>query len=158
MTLRNKQKAFVEGYLRCWNATEAAREAGYSPRTAKSIGSENLTKPDIQAEIINRLREHHMSSDEALMLLSDIARADISDFIADNGSINWEAVRKNGRLIKKIKHIKGQHSEIELHDSLRALEMIGKFHRLFLERYEVEGKLSVVGLDEILERAYGKKE
>ena len=44
--LSTKQQVFVEEYLRSLNATEAARRAGYSAKTARSIGSENLTKPD----------------------------------------------------------------------------------------------------------------
>ena len=43
-----KQRAFCDYYLACGNATEAAEKAGYSVKTARSIGAENLTKPDIQ--------------------------------------------------------------------------------------------------------------
>lgn len=49
--LTEKQKRFVAEYLIDFNATQAAVRAGYSPKTAKSVGSENLTKPDIAAEI-----------------------------------------------------------------------------------------------------------
>lgn len=42
-----KQTAFVREYLIDRNATQAAIRAGYSEETARSIGSENLTKPDI---------------------------------------------------------------------------------------------------------------
>lgn len=49
--LTEKQKRFVAEYLIDLNATQAAIRAGYSPKTAKSVGSENLTKPDIAAEI-----------------------------------------------------------------------------------------------------------
>ena len=49
--MTKKQKRFVEEYLIDLNATQAAIRAGYSPDTAKSIGSENLTKPDLQARI-----------------------------------------------------------------------------------------------------------
>lgn len=46
-----KQKKFCEEYVILGNATEAAKRAGYSEKTAKSQGSENLTKPDIQKYI-----------------------------------------------------------------------------------------------------------
>ena len=49
--MTKKQKRFVEEYLIDLNATQAAIRAGYSPDTAKSIGSENLTKPDIRAAV-----------------------------------------------------------------------------------------------------------
>ena len=45
--LTSKQTAFVREYLVDRNATQAAIRAGYSARTAASIGEENLRKPDI---------------------------------------------------------------------------------------------------------------
>jgi terminase small subunit-like protein len=47
--LSPKQRRFVAEYLIDLNAAEAAIRAGYSHKTARSVGSENLTKPDIQA-------------------------------------------------------------------------------------------------------------
>jgi len=53
--LSAKQVAFISAYLgaAALNATKAARMAGYhgSDRTLRSVGAENLAKPDIQAEI-----------------------------------------------------------------------------------------------------------
>ena len=46
--MTEKQRRFCELYAANPNATAAAIGAGYSPRTAKAIGSENLTKPDLQ--------------------------------------------------------------------------------------------------------------
>lgn len=46
-----KQQAFVAEYLKCGNATEAARRAGYSEKTAAKIGVENLQKPVIKGAI-----------------------------------------------------------------------------------------------------------
>ena len=43
-----KQKRFCEEYAISGNATDAAKKAGYSEKTARTIGAENLTKPDIQ--------------------------------------------------------------------------------------------------------------
>ena len=50
-----RQKHFCEAYALVPNATKAAIEAGYSAKTARSIGAENLTKPDI-VEYIQRLQ------------------------------------------------------------------------------------------------------
>ena len=44
MALSKKQRVFVEHFLRCWNAAEAARRAGYSERSARHIGCENLSE------------------------------------------------------------------------------------------------------------------
>lgn len=49
--LTDKQQRFVEEYLIDLNATQAAIRAGYSENTARAIGAENLTKPDIAAAI-----------------------------------------------------------------------------------------------------------
>lgn len=49
--LNPRQRLFVAEYLKDHNATQAAIRAGYSEATARSIGHENLTKPDIAAAI-----------------------------------------------------------------------------------------------------------
>lgn len=55
--LTPKQQRFVEEYLVDLNATQAAIRAGYSRRTARAIGAENLTKPDIAAAIASAKEE-----------------------------------------------------------------------------------------------------
>lgn len=52
--LTDKQKRFVDEYLVDLNATQAAIRAGYSAKTAYSIGQENLRKPAIQAALARR--------------------------------------------------------------------------------------------------------
>lgn len=52
-----KQKKFCDEYIKSGNAKQSAIKAGYSPKTAKSIGQENLTKPDLKAYIDERLKE-----------------------------------------------------------------------------------------------------
>ena len=50
--LTPKQRAFVEGYCsNGFNAAKAARDAGYSAKTARGMGTENLLKPHIKAAI-----------------------------------------------------------------------------------------------------------
>lgn len=49
--LTDKQQRFVEEYLIDLNATQAAIRAGYSEKTAYSIGNENLSKPEISDAI-----------------------------------------------------------------------------------------------------------
>ncbi|MFR2182040.1 MAG: terminase small subunit, partial [Hominilimicola sp.] len=55
--MTEKQKLFCEEYLIDLNATQAALRAGYSEKTAYSIGNENLKKPEIQEYIQKRLKE-----------------------------------------------------------------------------------------------------
>ncbi|WP_288550030.1 terminase small subunit [uncultured Lacticaseibacillus sp.] len=56
MRLTAKQKKFVDSYIADSNATKAALEAGYSKRTARFVGAENLTKPNIKAAIDERMK------------------------------------------------------------------------------------------------------
>jgi len=51
VALTPKQQRFVEEYLVDLNATQAAIRAGYSERSAYSVGHENLSKPEIAAAI-----------------------------------------------------------------------------------------------------------
>ena len=46
-----KHRRFIEEYLIDFNATQAAIRAGYSEKTAYSVGHENLSKPEIKSEI-----------------------------------------------------------------------------------------------------------
>lgn len=83
--LTEKQQRFADEYIRLGNATEAARLAGYSPRTARSIGEENLTKPDIKAYIDGVLAEmaskRVMDATEAMELLTSIARGEMEETV-----------------------------------------------------------------------------
>lgn len=49
--LTERQERFCREYVVDYNATQAAIRAGYSKKTARSVGSENLTKPDILARV-----------------------------------------------------------------------------------------------------------
>lgn len=163
--LTRKQQVFVAEYIRCWNASEAARRAGYSQRTAGSIGAENLTKPEIQEAIQAKLAEVHMSADEALKLQADIARADVGDIMeATTFGYNFDMrkAKETGftKLIKKVKQKtvtimgKGEDSEdteihtleIELYDAQAAIRDVLKIHGKFVEKVEVNHKLYDVEL------------
>ena len=51
ISMTPKQRRFVDEYLCDLNATQAAIRSGYSKKTARFIGAENLTKPNIAAAI-----------------------------------------------------------------------------------------------------------
>lgn len=80
MALSNKQRAFVEYYIACWDGTKAAIQAGYSPHTAAQQASRLLKNVNIQALIKERVSEIAMSANEVLTALSEQARADIGQF------------------------------------------------------------------------------
>src|SRR6186997_2957694 len=68
--LTPKQWRFVEEYLIDLNATQAAIRAGYSSDSARAIGSENLTKPDVAEAIASRQRAR---SAKAEVTAADVA-------------------------------------------------------------------------------------
>lgn len=81
--LTPKQKAFADEYIKCGNATEAARKAGYSERAARQIATENLTKPSISEYIGIRMKqiddERVASADEVMRFFSSVMRGEVSD-------------------------------------------------------------------------------
>lgn len=55
--LTPKQKAFADEYIKSGNATQAAIKAGYSDKSARFVGAENLTKPNIKSYIDAKMAE-----------------------------------------------------------------------------------------------------
>ena len=154
--MNKKQRVFVEEYLQCWNATEAALRAGYSERTARTQGSRLLTNVDISEEIEKRLKEKAMSADEVLTRLGDMARGDVGDFMdieSMSFHLSLEKAKELGltHLIKKVKQRttirpkKGGDEEeehwieVELHDAQAALVHLGRHHKLFTDKQEIGG-------------------
>jgi phage terminase small subunit len=146
MELTDKQRIFVEEYLTCWNATEAARRAGYDANeaTLRSIGSENLTKPNIKALIDQRMKEKALSADEVLARLADIARGTLDDFLSVDrrGRIKIDLIkaRKAGKMHLLKSYGKGKQGEkIELYSAIEALQILGRHLQLFVDRTEISG-------------------
>ena len=85
MRLTAKQKKFVDSYIADSNATKAALEAGYSERTARFVGAENLTKPNIKAAIDERMKR--IESDkiakaaEVLKYFTEVLRGEAKETI-----------------------------------------------------------------------------
>ena len=83
-SLTPKQQRFVEEYLVDLNATQAAIRAGYSKKTAKETGYENLTKPDIQSAVSAAMEERskrtEVDADWVLKRLARLADATMADF------------------------------------------------------------------------------
>jgi len=146
--LSRKQQAFINEYLKCSNATQAAIKAGYSKRSARGMGSENLTKPNIAEEISKRTKEMCMSADEALKLLAEQARGTLDDCmdVGEDGKVrlNFSKAKENGKLhlIKSIVPT-ANGIKVELYSSQRALELISKAHGLFTEKPEEDEQEAV---------------
>jgi phage terminase small subunit len=160
MALRKKQRVFVEQYVLCWNATEAARRAGYSLRTARSIGSENLSKPDIQAYIEQLISELQMGPDEVKLRLAEQARGAAGLYIQPTGDFDFARLIEDGKqhLIKSVSITEtkdGGSKKVEFYDAQAALVHIGRHYKLFTNVTENTTTLSLEGLGDLLERVYG---
>lgn len=75
MALNNRQRAFVKAYVgkARYNATEAAKAAGYAPASARNQGHRMMINDDIRAAIDARLRPHLASPNEILTEIKSIA-------------------------------------------------------------------------------------
>ena len=142
--LTEKQKRFADYYIETGNMTEAAIKAGYSKKTARVIGQENLLKPAIKNYVDERLKELEekrvASATEVMQLLTAAMRGELDEEVVVVESIGDYC--SEARLVKK---------KIGLKDRIKAAELIGKRHRLFTDKVQVEGVVPVmiVGEDEI---------
>ena len=91
MKLTEKQQRFVDYYIETGNASEAARKAGYSEKTCRVTGQENLQKPAIKSAIGKRLQELKSSRtatlSEILEFMTAVMRGEvIEDVIVTEGT------------------------------------------------------------------------
>ena len=154
MALSAKRRAFVEEYLRCWVAAEAARRAGYSERTARSQGQRLLTNVDVQAHIALRLKEKAMTADEALQRIGEQARASYAPYITDQGTVDLAGLLAAGlgHLIKSTKQDRWGAVTVEFYDAQSALTLIGRHYALFTDRMEQDVTIDVAAARDELDR------
>ena len=120
-----KQQRFADEYIISGNATEAAVKAGYSKKTARSIGQENLTKPDIKKYIDDRLAELEdekiAKQDEVLRYLSSIMR----------GEEKEQTLISQGEFGQTITDI-----DVSAKDRIKAAELLGKRYGIWTDKIE----------------------
>lgn len=155
--MTKKQKRFVEEYLIDLNATQAAIRAGYSPDTAKSIGSENLSKPDISAAVAKAMAERSkrtgINQDRVLQELARIGFARITDVMDPaTAKIKEDASDDDLACIQSVK-IKpnewGTEREVKLCDKKAALELIGRHLGMWNDKLDLKGVEGVVIVNDI---------
>ena len=152
--ITDKMKRFINEYLVDFNATQAAIRAGYSESTAQEQSSQLLARPDIRALIAEgqkAIAERTQSfQDDAVSELKIVGFSDLADFLTvkDGGIVEQkpfnELTKEQTKCIKKIKQtLRSSHSadgtilhqtaviEIELHDKLKALELLGRHLGMF---------------------------
>ncbi len=115
--LTAKQQLFCKEYLVDLNATQAAIRAGYSKKTAYSIGFENLKKPEIQEEIQKnadkRAKKVEIDANYVLGNIKEIGER----------CMKKESFKETG--------------------ALKAQELLGKHLKIFPDKIEVGGGLMV---------------
>jgi phage terminase small subunit len=147
----HKQVRFVEEYMIDHNALKAAIRAGYSFKTAYSIGNENLSKPGIKKAIEAGMKEKAESSgitvDRIVEEYKKLAFAKIDNFM------HWrdgQMILKDSRdlpeglseCISEVKQTIGPTGQVivnlKLHDKKWALDALSKYLGLDLTKKQVE--------------------
>lgn len=135
--LTAKQKRFCDEYLIDLNATQAAIRAGYSEKTARVIGQENMTKPAVKEYIEKRMADKEKTliadQDEVLKYLTSVLRGE-----SQSTEIIVEGV---GMGVSRAKTVMKEPSE---KDRLKAAELLGKRYSLFTDKVNVDGAVPVV--------------
>lgn len=138
-----KQQKFCDEYIITGNATEAARRAGYSQKTANRIATENLSKLVIQEYIAEQtkgiLEAKKMDLEEAIRLSSEIARGEVQK------GYSKQYDRMTGKVIKEVDY----EYTPSIEDRQKSLEHIIKINGGFLERKEINGNIGVTIVDDI---------
>lgn len=125
--MTEKQKRFCDFYIETGNAKEVAIRAGYSEKTAKQIGQENLTKPDLRAYIDERLaelkNERTADAQEVLEYLTAVMRGEYKE-------ATLIGVGEGAQAVVDI--------DVGAKDRLKAAELLGKRHALFTDKVDLQ--------------------
>lgn len=128
-----RQRKFCDEYLISGNATDAAIKAGYSPKTAKSIGQRLLTYVDLKQYIDTELEKLHSAkiadAQEVLEYLTAVMR----------GRHTEQTLQLIGDGMQTITDI-----EVSAKDRIKAAELIGKRYALFSDKMDLGGAVPVV--------------
>lgn len=127
--LTAKQKRFCDEYLIDLNATQAAIRAGYSKKTARVIGQQNLSKLAVKNYIDERMKEKEAEliadSDEVMRYLTSVLRGQSQSEVVVVENIG--DYMSEARLIQKAPDEK---------ERLKAAELLGKAHQIFVDKVE----------------------
>jgi len=139
MALTNKQRCFVDEYLKDLNATQACIRAGYSKKYADRMGNQLMENPRVAAAIAERMRERSeqtgIDAGYVLRRLTEIDQLDVLDILTEEGDLkpvrDWPKVWRQSISAVDINAIVSGDTEavlkkIKWPDKLRNLELIGK--------------------------------
>ena len=165
--LTPKEQRFCDEYIVDLNATQAAIRAGYSRHTARSIGSENLTKPAIinQIEYAKTERATQTGIDAAWVVtrLANEVEADFNDIYDADGALlpvsEWPLIWRQGLITGiDVEIIKGPDGtemgvvkKIKISDRIKRIELIGR--HVSVKAFEERVSLGVDDIPGRMERA-----
>ena len=142
--MTDQRKKFVDEYVKTRDPANSAIKAGYSKRTAPQIAASLLNNDDIRAEIDLRLtkisEKVDVSVEKILKELAAIAFVDRTELVKVSGD---EVLIKNTddlsvdakKIISGIKQ--GKHGvEVNMFDKIKALELLGKYNKMFVDKTE----------------------
>lgn len=150
--MTEKQKRFCDEYLTDLNATQAAVRAGYSKKTAYSIGEENLRKPELKEYIEKRMAEKESQliadQDEVMRYLTAVMRREKMESVVvtlntektsyvpdENGTMRKQTVKQE---IPQIIEIPAQ-----LRDANKAAELLGKAYGIYTDKVDVDADMDL---------------
>jgi len=120
--LTDKQKIFCKEYIKDFNATRAAIAAGYSKKTARNQGCENLSKPNIEKKI-NEMKAK---------------RAERTQITADN------VVKELAKIgFGSEDQIEG-FTRLEIKDKIKALELLARHTGAFNSDESTKAMINVI--------------
>lgn len=132
-----KQKKFADEYIISGNATQAAIKAGYSKKTARFTGAENLTKPNIKFYIDERMKklEEEAIADqtEVLKYLTRVLRDEEKE----------EVLVNVGNFEQEIQSMK-----VSTKDKIKAAELLGKRYGSWTDKVDLSSDLTLIFEDD----------
>ncbi len=127
--LTEMQYTWVLEYVKTFNATQAARKAGY--KDPEHSGYENRKNPRVWAHVERELERHGMTVSELTGRLTQIARFNLGPYLQRSGgewSLNVDQLRDDGFgfMVKQV-YPTAHGTRIELHDPVNMLTTLARF-------------------------------
>ncbi len=118
--LTKKERIFADEYVKTTNGTQSAITAGYSEKTARSKGSQLLTKINVRqyidAIMNERSKDTIATADEVLEYLTRVVRGEEKDAFG---------------------------LDVSVADKTKAAELLGKRHMLFTDKVKLDAEIEI---------------
>ena len=147
--LTPKQERFCAEYIIDLNATQAAIRAGYSKKTARQIGAQNLSKLNIQQRIAEKQKKAFAKAEiEAVDVLRELRAlgfSNITNYLSfgPDGVTLFDSdnlTEEQGAAIKEVSEYVSRRGtkkiKFKLHGKVHSLELLGKHLKLFTDVME----------------------